>query len=124
MTDHWNNPIYNDSKYPFFCIKIPVCPSLFRNKTIKPYQGMKKISFLIIIVFTAVNISSGQTQDLPKKQYKATRINNPPSIDGVLDEDIWKTGTWIDDFTQNEPYNGQAATQRTEFNILFDDDNI
>ncbi len=85
---------------------------------------MKRFFLLFIIVFTAIILASGQTQDLPKKQYKATRVTDPPAIDGTLDEEIWKTGTWIDDFTQNEPYNGQAATQRTEFNILFDDDNI
>ena len=80
------------------------------------------IPFVIILLFPPY--ISGQTQDLPKKQYKAVRITDAPAIDGILDEDIWDTGEWIDDFTQNEPYNGQPATQKTEFNILFDDDNI
>jgi len=80
------------------------------------------IPFVIILLFPLY--ISGQTQDLPKKQYKAVRITDAPAIDGILDEDIWDTGEWIDDFTQNEPYNGQPATQKTEFNILFDDDNI
>ena len=31
---------------------------------------------------------------------------------------------WVDDFTQNEPYNGRTASQRTEFKILFDEDNL
>ena len=35
-----------------------------------------------------------------------------------------KTGTWTDDFTQYEPYNGKAPSQKTEFMILFDDNNI
>jgi hypothetical protein len=30
----------------------------------------------------------------------------------------------VDDFTQFEPYNGSKPTQRTEFKILFDEDNI
>jgi len=64
----------------------------------------------------------GQTSE--KKRYKATRITEAPVIDGTLDEPVWKTGEWIDDFTQNQPYNGQPATQRTEFTILFDDDNL
>ncbi|HPT21376.1 MAG TPA: DUF5916 domain-containing protein, partial [Bacteroidales bacterium] len=33
-------------------------------------------------------------------------------------------GTWIDDFTQYEPYNGKPSTQRTEFKIIFDEDNL
>ena len=47
-----------------------------------------------------------------------------PSIDGILDDEAWKEGTWIDDFTQYEPYNGAKVSQRTEFKIIFDDNNI
>ena len=32
--------------------------------------------------------------------------------------------SWVDDFTQFEPYNGRKSSQRTEFKILFDDNNI
>lgn len=63
-------------------------------------------------------------QALPKKSYQATHVTSAPIIDGELNEDIWTTGTWIDDFTQYEPYNGIKPSQRTEFNILFDDDNL
>lgn len=65
---------------------------------------------------------SGETTE--KKIYTATRITAAPSIDGNLDDPTWKTGTWIDDFTQNQPFSGRAASQRTEFNIQFDDNNI
>jgi hypothetical protein len=78
------------------------------------------IFFLLLILF--ISVASGQEE--AKKQYHATEITTPPVIDGILNEDIWKTGTWIDDFTQNEPYNGKPATQRTEFNILFDENNL
>ena len=63
-------------------------------------------------------------QDIAKKQYNATKISAPPVINGFLDDEVWKSGTWTDDFTQNEPYNGKPSTQRTEFKILFDDDNL
>ena len=59
-----------------------------------------------------------------KKQYKATSISAAPVINGILDEEIWKLGDWVDDFTQNEPYNGRKASQRTEFKIIFDEDNL
>lgn len=64
-----------------------------------------------------------QTSEV-KKQYKATEISQAPEIDGILDEQVWRDGSWIDDFTQNEPYNGRKASQRTEFSILFDKDNM
>ncbi len=75
-----------------------------------------------MILMVMLNAAFGQTPE--KKRYKATRITEAPVIDGTLDEPVWKTGEWIDDFTQNQPYNGQPATQRTEFTILFDDDNL
>ncbi len=63
-------------------------------------------------------------QTLVKKQYKATQITIPPVINGILDDNAWQVGDWEDDFTQNEPYNGKPASQRTEFKILFDEDNL
>ncbi len=65
---------------------------------------------------------TGQTPE--KKQYKAERLTVTPVIDGILDDNAWKEGTWTDDFTQYEPYNGGRVSQRTEFKILFDDDNL
>ena len=78
------------------------------------------ISFLII--FLLLPPVFGQTAE--KKQYKATQITTAPSINGILDDAVWQSGSWVDDFTQNEPYNGRPASQRTEFKILFDEDNI
>jgi hypothetical protein len=51
-------------------------------------------------------------------------ITNPPVINGVLDDEAWQSGAWAGSFTQNQPYNGQPETQRTEFKILFDNDNL
>jgi len=65
---------------------------------------------------------TGQTPE--KKQYKAERVTIAPAIDGILDDNAWEEGTWTDDFTQYEPYNGSKVSQRTEFKILFDDDNL
>ncbi len=82
-----------------------------------------KRSLITIFLFILIT-SSIFGQEAIKKQYKATRISSAPVINGILDEDIWTEGEWIDDFTQHEPYNGRPATQRTEFKILFDDDNL
>ena len=69
-------------------------------------------------------LQSIQAQTPEKKLYTATRTSTPPTINGVLDDVTWQSGTWIDDFTQYEPFNGRPASQRTEFNILFDDNNL
>ena len=78
------------------------------------------ISFSLLILLTAS--AFGQTAE--KKRYQATRVSEAPVIDGLLQDDAWKTGEWVDDFTQFEPYNGQKPSQRTEFMIVFDDNNI
>jgi hypothetical protein len=83
---------------------------------------MKRILTLLMILMVMLTSAFGQTSE--KKKYKATRITEAPVIDGTLDEPVWKTGEWLDDFTQNQPNNGQPPTQRTEFAILFDDDNL
>ena len=80
--------------------------------------------FLIILGSLLILTLSASGQDLPKKSYKATYVTSAPSIDGFLNDSIWKEGEWVDDFTQNEPFNGRPASQRTEFKILFDDNNL
>jgi Domain of unknown function (DUF5916)/Carbohydrate family 9 binding domain-like len=83
---------------------------------------MKRI---IITLITLLLILPGVTGQTPaKKQYKAVRLTTAPAIDGILDDDAWKEGSWIDDFTQYEPFNGSKVSQRTEFKILFDDNNL
>jgi len=86
---------------------------------------MKRI--LIVVLFSILITNFLDAQDFntdKKKQYKAVQINIAPVIDGVLDEDVWNEGIWMNDFIQYEPYNGRQATQRTEFKILFDKDNL
>lgn len=50
----------------------------------------------------------------------ATQTESTPRIDGVLDEPAWATAVPIDTFTQQEPRQGQPASDRTEVRILYD----
>ncbi|MCJ7446845.1 MAG: carbohydrate binding family 9 domain-containing protein [Bacteroidales bacterium] len=88
---------------------------------------MKKILTSVTIIFLIVSFAFGQNtekQNPEKKRYQATKVQVAPEINGILDDEAWNEGTWIDDFIQNEPYNGKQASQRTEFKILFDEDNL
>ena len=49
----------------------------------------------------------------------AARIEEDPNIDGVLDEAVWTTAPMIDSFTQQEPDEGEPATERTEVRIVY-----
>ena len=83
---------------------------------------MKRILTTILIIFILLPELLGQ--DLEKKQYTATQITTPPVINGILDDEVWQLGTWAGGFTQNQPFSGSPETQRTEFKILFDDNNL
>ena len=58
------------------------------------------------------------------KKAATTRATTPPVIDGVLDDAVWATATPLVDFTQAEPFEGNAATEQTVVRILYDDKNI
>lgn len=88
----------------------------------KKILHMKRITIMLITMLFLLSGVYGQAPE--KKQYKAEKLTVSPVIDGILDDEAWTEGSWIDDFTQHEPYNGNKASQRTEFKILYDDDNI
>jgi hypothetical protein len=52
------------------------------------------------------------------------RVSSPIRIDGTLDEPAYEETAAVGDFLQQEPNEGQAATEKTESWVFFDDDNI
>ena len=59
-----------------------------------------------------------------RKEVSAVRIDTPPKIDGILDEDYWYDVKPAKDFLMLEPYNGkiERPTEKTEVIILYDDE--
>lgn len=67
-----------------------------------------------------VNLHAGN-----KKIYSTSRTVQKPRIDGKLDDACWfEDGYWEGGFIQQQPQQGRSPSQRTEFKILFDDDNL
>jgi hypothetical protein len=95
-------------------------------------------SVIFTIVFTTVillsNSASGQqtpakTDSVPytanQPVYYTSRIvTAKPVIDGKLDDDCWKHGTWADDYHQFIPKEGAKPTYPTYMNIQYDDKNL
>ena len=52
----------------------------------------------------------------------ATRRDGRITLDGKLDEPVWRAAAPITEFTQLDPDEGRPASQRTEVRFLFDDD--
>src|SRR4030043_1684107 len=62
-----------------------------------------------------------------KKQpvYTTVRlVTTKPVIDGKLDDECWKYGTWAGEYHQWIPEEGAKPTWPTEFNIQYDDKNL
>ena len=77
------------------------------------------------LIFISVLLSLTVTgQDYEKRIYTATRITDPPVINGELDDAAWDTGDWGGDFWQSEPSEAAPVKQKTEFKLLYDDHNI
>ena len=57
----------------------------------------------------------------PRPSVNALRVEQPPMIDGMLDEAAWQQAPVAGDFVQQDPDDGEPITERTEFRVLYDD---
>ena len=55
---------------------------------------------------------------------RATRLERPLQVDGKLDEEVYLATLAIQNFEQQVPHEGEAATEPTEAWIFFDDENL
>ena len=83
---------------------------------------------LIALIASAGSADAGQAQTNPRPATAETRpvataaaIAAPPTIDGVLDEAVWRNAVPLTDFVQAEPLEGQPASETTEVRVLYDD---
>jgi len=63
---------------------------------------------------------------LDRKTITTTRIINPPKLDGILDDEVWKNAEIANNFVVFRPDNGVKvkAEYGTEVRIVYDDDAI
>ncbi len=54
----------------------------------------------------------------------AVRTNEPPRIDGRLDDTVWRSAPRVTEFVQQRPLEGTPATERTDVSIAYDSQNI
>jgi hypothetical protein len=91
--------------------------------------------FILIILTQFFSFTFGQPivqkQDTARKSgpkepvYTTSRLlTAKPIIDGKLNDECWKMGTWAGNFTQWIPKEGAKPTYQTEFNIQYDDKNL
>jgi len=88
---------------------------------------MKKITVNVLIFLAAAEsllAVKERTKTTPPppapKAVQAARAEEPIKIDGKLDEKVW-TGPGAGVFTQNDPKDGDPATERTRVWVAYDD---
>ena len=73
-----------------------------------------KLLFLLPLMLICV-LTNAQV-----KQLQAVKTDQPPKIDGRLDDASWQTAVVATDFIQKFPLTGKPASARTEVRILYD----
>lgn len=58
------------------------------------------------------------------KTLQAIKISQPPVIDGLLDDAVWKTAPALTDFIQNYPTYGLPGSQKTVVKVVYDNSAI
>ena len=76
------------------------------------------VGFLLYFLFAKADPGDSILQ---KKKYFTQRLKGNIELDGILNEDAWKTVEWGGDFIQFVPSEGKAPSQPTSFKILYDD---
>ena len=75
------------------------------------------------LILDGGNGGSGGFAVMPPSEYyrvAPVRVENGPQIDGRLDEEVWLRAAVIDEFVQQEPAEGEPATERTVVRLLYD----
>ncbi|MFH5883303.1 DUF5916 domain-containing protein [Halalkalibaculum sp. DA3122] len=82
------------------------------------YRFLVIAFILLLFIQVDVNFAQGNSE-IP-----ATKIDEPVSINGMLDEAIWKEAQPVTGFQQFEPNEGSPASQRTEVRVLYGEGNV
>lgn len=81
---------------------------------------MKKLILLILIV---IGVEASFSQTAPKS-INALRVDQPPKIDGNLNDSCWIFAEIAGDLIQNQLNPGSPSYKKTEVKITYDDDAI
>ncbi len=73
--------------------------------------------FFVTSLFADKNIN-------PPEKITAIRISEEVTIDGLLNENVWKENTGISSFKQRDPVEGKNPSQKTIVHIAYDDENL
>ena len=82
---------------------------------------LAKLGFAALMILCT---QSAFSRNNKSTQYQPQRTDQIIRIDGIGDEEAWKSVKWGSDFVQTAPYSGEAPSQKTAFKILYDVSNV
>ena len=95
---------------------------------ISKFKYAKTSVFLVALIASILNSVYAQQTiqvDRADKHFDAPRTEVVPVIDGTVDGDpAWQNARLIDDLYQNQPVEYLPASEKTEFLIMYDADNL
>jgi hypothetical protein len=80
------------------------------------------MSRLLIIFSLLLSLSFNSLLSQPG--IRAIFTETVPVIDGLINDDVWRTAPVINDLYQREPNTGAAASKKSEFYFLYDHHNV
>ncbi len=100
----------------------------FRFLLKQPAQMRASFKGLVVVGISIVSFFSTaqEKEPLEKRVYTTKEISTAESvtIDGNIDDAAWNAVPWSGDFTQWQPDEGKAPTQKTKFKVLYDEGNL
>lgn len=81
-------------------------------------NGVKYVKIISCVYLISVGVLLGGTST---KNIVASRCDEPPKLDGLLNEHVWKSAIPVSGFQQYDPEEGAPATEGTSVRILYDD---
>jgi len=76
----------------------------------------------LLLVFAVCTSLQGLTR--AAEEIEALRASDPPRIDGLLDDQIWKESPQVTQLIQTEPVLGDPISEPTEVWLALDDRNL
>ncbi|MCH7490560.1 MAG: carbohydrate binding family 9 domain-containing protein [Gemmatimonadetes bacterium] len=71
---------------------------------------------------TAQQSSAGKVDGPPAVAIAVRATSGAPRVDGVMDDLVWQLAPVFSGFVQRDPNEGEPATEKTEFRVLYTDD--
>ena len=76
----------------------------------------RAVLFFLYTFLPITLLAQGRAEDV---EIRAIRINQPPRIDGYLNDPVWEKAAMVNEFYQREPDPGQPISEKTEVYICY-----